>query len=217
MGWRRSALNIADHITKHHPASQHQQIRSSYLHAVTNPSRNFFHCLQDELGVSPSVAGEGLLIPGNPGSNVRNHVSTPVTMPATNNPRQTIPLPVAPKQTTLSALFYVVAHPYVDNATRSTATIGMPKRKFLFGQMCYGGALVCTTRGRQVVSFLTHWQTEIAVGKISELRVCLDTHDSRNIMVDRAKCHHSTSASGIIMVGITSDGPGYQTGLTRSR
>ena len=47
--WRRGALNKADYFTKHHPASHHQQIGSSYLHASSNPSRNYFQCLKDEL------------------------------------------------------------------------------------------------------------------------------------------------------------------------
>ena len=103
--WRRGALNKADYFTKHHPASHHRQIRSSYLHAVTNPSHNYFQCLQDELGrsSSSSLAGEGVLIPGNPVSNTDNHVSVPVITPKPNDPRQDLSLPFAPRQATTSA------------------------------------------------------------------------------------------------------------------
>ena len=101
--WRRGAHNKADYFTKHHPASHHQQIRSSYLHAVTNPSRNYFQCLQDELGSPNSVAGEGVLIPGTPVPSVRNHVRAPVIVPDANDPRQNPPLPPSTRQATISA------------------------------------------------------------------------------------------------------------------
>ncbi|KAI2513563.1 Reverse transcriptase (RNA-dependent DNA polymerase) [Fragilaria crotonensis] len=91
--WRRGALNKADYFTKHHPASHHQEIRSSYLHAVTNPSRNYFECLQDTL-VTPrapspnSVAGEGVLIPSSLETNVHNRVRASVIMPDANDLHQ---------------------------------------------------------------------------------------------------------------------------------
>jgi hypothetical protein len=46
--WKKGALNKADYFTKHHPASHHQQIRSSYLYSPDDPSRNYFDCLQDD-------------------------------------------------------------------------------------------------------------------------------------------------------------------------
>jgi hypothetical protein len=46
--WKRGILNRADYFTKHHPASHHQQIRSSYLYSPDDPSRNYFDCLQDD-------------------------------------------------------------------------------------------------------------------------------------------------------------------------
>jgi hypothetical protein len=78
--WRHRAHNKADYFTKHHPVSHHQQIRSSYLHMpASNPACNYFQCFQDELSpaLPNSVAGEGVLIPGNPETIIRNHVSTP--------------------------------------------------------------------------------------------------------------------------------------------
>lgn len=45
--WKKGILNKADYFTKHHPASHHQQIRSSYLH-IANASRpNYFEALQE--------------------------------------------------------------------------------------------------------------------------------------------------------------------------
>jgi hypothetical protein len=50
--WRRGRFNQADYYTKHHPASHHQLLRSSYLLPVTptttDRSKNYFECLQDE-------------------------------------------------------------------------------------------------------------------------------------------------------------------------
>ena len=45
--WKRGSLNRADYFTKHHPASHHQQIRSSYLHSKDDRSTNYFDCLRD--------------------------------------------------------------------------------------------------------------------------------------------------------------------------
>jgi hypothetical protein len=46
--WKKGTLNRADYFTKHHPASHHQAIRSSYLHEPTNSTRNYFDCLYDD-------------------------------------------------------------------------------------------------------------------------------------------------------------------------
>jgi hypothetical protein len=46
--WKRGSLNRADYFTKHHPASHHQQIRSSYLHSKDDRSTNYFDCLRDD-------------------------------------------------------------------------------------------------------------------------------------------------------------------------
>ncbi len=46
--WRKGALNWANYFTKHHPASHHRNIRSSYLHEPTANTRNFFDCLYEE-------------------------------------------------------------------------------------------------------------------------------------------------------------------------
>jgi hypothetical protein len=64
-------------FTKHHPASHHEAIRSTYLYSPTKRNRNFFEALQDTDDIDPGVpsaasatvplsAGEGVLIPGNP-------------------------------------------------------------------------------------------------------------------------------------------------------
>jgi hypothetical protein len=45
--WQKGILNRADYFTKHHPATHHKEIRSSYLHVPNDPSRNYFECLQD--------------------------------------------------------------------------------------------------------------------------------------------------------------------------
>jgi hypothetical protein len=70
--WSKGKTNRADYFSKHHPASHHQAIRSTYLYSPTNPSRNYFDCLSDD--VAPPAAassvvdpGEGVLLsPGNP-------------------------------------------------------------------------------------------------------------------------------------------------------
>jgi hypothetical protein len=61
-------MNKADYFTKHHPATHHQAIRSTYLYAPDNPSRNYFECLQDEDDTEcdiNKVPGEGVLITPN--------------------------------------------------------------------------------------------------------------------------------------------------------
>jgi hypothetical protein len=48
--WKRGILNRADYFTKHHPASHHQQIRSSYLHDdAQDRNKNYFDCLREEI------------------------------------------------------------------------------------------------------------------------------------------------------------------------
>ena len=78
--WSKGQTNRADYFSKHHPASHHQAIRSTYLYSPTNPARNYFECLADEATVpSPTMPsaksltihsvnpGEGVLLsPGNP-------------------------------------------------------------------------------------------------------------------------------------------------------
>jgi hypothetical protein len=64
--WKRGILNKADYFTKHHPATHHQQIRSSYLHSPTASSKNYFDCLQEEMTSQDS--DEGVLIPQSQGS-----------------------------------------------------------------------------------------------------------------------------------------------------
>jgi hypothetical protein len=59
--WKKGILNRADYFTKHHPASHHQQIRSSYLHSPSDPSKNYFDVLQDD-DPSSLDRGEGVLI-----------------------------------------------------------------------------------------------------------------------------------------------------------
>jgi hypothetical protein len=93
--WKKGSLNKADYFTKHHPASHHQQIRSAYLHASTDPTKNYFelladanddptaHCAHASKSHSRGLAdkehptqtthttfvlGEGVLIPTEPGT-----------------------------------------------------------------------------------------------------------------------------------------------------
>ena len=75
--WSKGQTNRADYFSKHHPASHHQAIRSTYLYSPTNPTRNYFECLADSATVPSAKAfaihspgpGEGVLIspPGEPG------------------------------------------------------------------------------------------------------------------------------------------------------
>ena len=73
--WRKGATNRADYFSKHHPASHHQAIRSTYLYSPAHPSKNYFDCLADadtKISSPPSAPptpapGEGVLFsPGNP-------------------------------------------------------------------------------------------------------------------------------------------------------
>jgi hypothetical protein len=59
--WRPGQLNKADYFTKHHPASHHQQIRSSYFHSPVDRSRNYFEVLQDSMSDTSLDRGEGVL------------------------------------------------------------------------------------------------------------------------------------------------------------
>ena len=45
--WKKGALNHADYFSKHHPASHHMSIRSSYLHEPHANSKNHFARLAD--------------------------------------------------------------------------------------------------------------------------------------------------------------------------
>ncbi len=71
--WSKGQTNRADYFSKHHPASHHQAIRSMYLYSPTNPTRNYFECLADDIPPPQAAAnatvspGEGVLLsPGNP-------------------------------------------------------------------------------------------------------------------------------------------------------
>ena len=71
--WSRGKTNRADYFSKHHPASHHKAIRSTYLYSPTNPSRNYFDCLADEdLSVPPAnLSAQSLTIPSSvPGEGV---------------------------------------------------------------------------------------------------------------------------------------------------
>ena len=52
----KGATNRADYFSKHHPASHHQAIRSTYLYSPTNPSKNYFDCLADTDPAAPASA-----------------------------------------------------------------------------------------------------------------------------------------------------------------
>ena len=73
--WKKGILNKADYFSKHHPASHHQAIRSSYLHCPDDRSKNYFECLEEEesqktvsfhasTNYSNKNSGEGVLISG---------------------------------------------------------------------------------------------------------------------------------------------------------
>jgi hypothetical protein len=80
INWSKGQSNCADFFSKHHPASHHPAIRSTYLHLPTNPARNYFECLcntapalsaagssANSLTIPSVTPGEGvLLFPGNP-------------------------------------------------------------------------------------------------------------------------------------------------------
>ena len=54
--WSKGATNRADYFSKHHPASHHKAIRSTYLYSPTNPSKNYFDCLADTALAVPESA-----------------------------------------------------------------------------------------------------------------------------------------------------------------
>ena len=62
--WSKGKTNRADYFSKHHPASHHQAIRSTYLYSPTNPSRNYFDCLSDTDAASTGTASHALEDPG---------------------------------------------------------------------------------------------------------------------------------------------------------
>ena len=74
--WRPGRFNKADYFTKHHPATHHRAVRSTYLHNDADPSRNYFACLQDQSSDPEDITAhansefaacsEGVLISGNP-------------------------------------------------------------------------------------------------------------------------------------------------------
>jgi hypothetical protein len=86
--WGKGSRNRADYFTKHHPASHHKAIRSTYLYSPDNPSKNYFDCLADTeqaenalLAATTTAApatiseqsrdsGEGVLISGEPGNHI---------------------------------------------------------------------------------------------------------------------------------------------------
>jgi len=71
--WSKGASNKADYFSKHHPASHHQAIRSTYLYSPTNPARNYFECLSDQDTSAPpqrAHSTEKLLFPVDPGEGV---------------------------------------------------------------------------------------------------------------------------------------------------
>jgi hypothetical protein len=53
--WKRGRLNKADYFTKHHPATHHQQIRSSYFYSPDDRNKNYFDCLQDDIATSETL------------------------------------------------------------------------------------------------------------------------------------------------------------------
>jgi hypothetical protein len=84
--WSKGQTNRADYFSKHHPASHHQAIRSTYLYSPTNPTRNDFDCLSDTdpppyaAAASAVDPGEGVLLsPGNPESHC-DHTPKCITM-----------------------------------------------------------------------------------------------------------------------------------------
>jgi len=71
--WSKGAGNKADYFSKHHPASHHQAIRSTYLYSPKNPARNYFECLADQDTIAPPERAhhtETLLFPVDPGEGV---------------------------------------------------------------------------------------------------------------------------------------------------
>ncbi|MFY8062379.1 MAG: hypothetical protein ACOVN2_01595, partial [Usitatibacteraceae bacterium] len=89
INWSKGQSNCADFFSKHHPASHHQAIRSTYLYSPTNPTRNYVECLSNNTApalatincranflastVPTEVPGEGVFLsPGNPESHCAN-------------------------------------------------------------------------------------------------------------------------------------------------
>ena len=72
--WSLGATNRADYFSKHHPASHHQAIRSTFLYSSpSNPARNYFDCLQDVASApsAPALHAKSLTIPSSaPGEGV---------------------------------------------------------------------------------------------------------------------------------------------------
>jgi hypothetical protein len=54
--WSKGQTNRADYFSKHHPASHHQAIRSTYLYSPTNPARNYFDCLAADVPQPPATS-----------------------------------------------------------------------------------------------------------------------------------------------------------------
>jgi hypothetical protein len=48
IAWRKSALNKADHFSKHHPAARHRELCSAHLHESPSRNSNCFGCLRDD-------------------------------------------------------------------------------------------------------------------------------------------------------------------------
>jgi hypothetical protein len=81
--WGKDSRNRADYFTKHHLASHHKAIRSTYLYSPDNPTKNYFDCLAETedadaahvARATPATisqksrdSGEGVLISGEPGN-----------------------------------------------------------------------------------------------------------------------------------------------------
>jgi hypothetical protein len=68
--WRKGKYNQADYISKHHPASYHQAIRSAYVSGKKDrANKNYFQILQEEEDEEetndiPPDRGEGVLKSG---------------------------------------------------------------------------------------------------------------------------------------------------------
>jgi hypothetical protein len=68
--WKNGKYNMADYVSKHHPAKHHQAVRSAFVHGPNNgANRNYYQRLadeEDEDNDTPSDRGEGVLIPSSP-------------------------------------------------------------------------------------------------------------------------------------------------------
>ena len=62
--WKPGKANKADYFTKHHPASHHCIMQSSYIHKLHNPNQNYFECLadNDQCDVANAATGEGVFM-----------------------------------------------------------------------------------------------------------------------------------------------------------